>query len=54
MACDRMERKIARAQNQICSQRGYLTDRELVQYLLKEEREREAGARRAQFHLVKG
>ena len=52
MACDRIERKIARSNNLKQGQRFFHCDRELVQYLLKAERAREALARRARFHLV--
>ncbi len=53
MACDRMERKIARADNLKGEQRYFANEREFVQYLLKVEREREAKLRRAQMYLIK-
>lgn len=54
MACDRIERKIAHSEHLIGDRPAYVTDRELVQHLLKMEREREAKSRRARMYVIEG
>jgi hypothetical protein len=52
MACDRIERKVARTDYLTRERYSFNGERELVQHLLKLERDREALARRAQMRLV--